>query len=204
MQAKIVAPGRAKPEGRRDARRRLVRQALLRAAQELMEAGAAPTVTEAADRAGVARATAYRHFSTPEQLATEAALDLVAARASGMRIEPGAAGDPEDAAALLVRRVLGMVIENEAAFRRMLAHAVEGAAPRGGRRIDWIRAAFAPHAAALTPQAVERLVPALALLTGIETLVVFCDVCGRDRDEAVAAAEATARALVRAALGSDG
>src|SRR3954467_8780419 len=44
------------------------RSALVDAARELLAAGPTPTVEQAADRAGVARATAYRYFPNQSDL----------------------------------------------------------------------------------------------------------------------------------------
>ena len=179
-------------------RRKLMRQALLRSAQALMEAGQAPTVPEVADHAGISRATAYRYFSTPEKLMSEAALDRIAASLSEMRTE---ATSPEAAAEQVVLLIMGMVRDNEPAFRAMLRMWMEpGGAERGSRRMVWIRAALTPFEAELPPGALDRLVPALSLLAGIEPLVVLDDVCGLDRAAADEVLGWTARAIVRAAL----
>ncbi len=101
-----------------------------------------------------------------------------------------------------------MVIANEALFRTFLSVAVGGgtrpAAPRGGRRIGWIRAALAPVASELPAAAFERIVHGLALLSGIETIVVLGDVCGLDNDAVAREAQALARILVRGALAEAG
>lgn len=184
----------------RVAQKQRTRQALLIAAGELLEAGQQPTVPGAADRAGISRATAYRYFSTPESLAHEAALDLVARRfeAASMPALPADAS-LQDRADLVVQAVLGMVLENEALFRAFLAaanHDPSRPAPRGGRRLRWIREALAPAAGQAPPRNFETMVDGLALLTGIETLIVLADVCGHDRGRVITRARAVARMLV--------
>lgn len=188
---------------RRDVRRSLVRAALLEAAQALIDEGRSPSVPEAADRAGVSRATAYRQFSSPEALIAEAALDRIAAGIVDMT--PAPAADPEAAVEALVRRVFAMVVANDAAFRAMLRLSLDGApGGRGGRRLVWTEAALAPWRDRFAPEAYGRLVPALALTLGIETWIALRDVAGLDRARAEETAVWTARALVSAALRAAG
>src|SRR5689334_9785138 len=56
------------PESRQ---RRRTRRVLLAAADELFREGRVPTVADVAERADVARATAYRYFPTQEALLLE-------------------------------------------------------------------------------------------------------------------------------------
>ena len=62
----------------RVAQKQRTRSALLEATREWLAEGKHPTVAEAADRAGISRATAYRYFSAPEPMAQEAVLDAIA------------------------------------------------------------------------------------------------------------------------------
>lgn len=177
------------------------RRALVQAAISILEEGRAPTVTEAAERAEVGRATAYRHFASNEHLEAEASLDLVSRRAIAMRLPQGAA-TPEAAVGDLVDRVLSMVFDNETTFRLMLKNAVEPATRgRGARRLLWARDVLAPWREEFAPAAFDRLVTQLALLLGIETVVALKDVAGLSRDEVRATAMDAAHKLVAAARG---
>ena len=179
--------------------RRRNRQALLDAAQALMAEGRTPSVTDAADRADISRATAYRYFSSPEQLQNEAALDLIARRLEGFSAEAATGGGVEDAAASLVRQVHEMSMENEAAFRTMLRLSLEAAPQRrGARRLGWIGVLLADTR--LEPETRRRLTQALSILCGIEAQVVLKDVCGASDREARKTLQWAARALVRQAL----
>lgn len=161
--------------------KRRTRAELLRAARELTETGAQPSVAEVADHAGISRATAYRYFSTPDDMIREAVLDAVA---TTIRIEPPAADAPaqtvDERLQLLVGRVFDMVRDNETMFRALLASTVTGRSKvkRGARRIAWLTDALEPLRPQLPPEEFQRLVYGLSLMTGIETLVVFKDVCG--------------------------
>lgn len=192
----------------RVAQKQRTRAALLQAAREWLAEGKHPTVAEAADRAKISRATAYRYFSAPETMAQEAVLDAIAKEFADVHFR----GAPPDAdlagrAAFVVSAILRMVIANEALFRTFLSVSVGGgtrpAAPRGGRRLGWIREALAPRLGDLDAARQERLVTGLALLTGIETIIVLRDVCGLGSEEIERRAQALARALVIGCLEGD-
>src|SRR5215216_2820839 len=58
----------------RSQQRARTREAVLNSAVGLLRQGRQPTVAEAAEAAGVHRATAYRYFPTPQSLLADAAL----------------------------------------------------------------------------------------------------------------------------------
>jgi AcrR family transcriptional regulator len=188
------------------------RKALVDAAAELFRMGTPPTVADAADRARVSRATAYRYFPTQEALRVEAAdLAPITAPIDAML----AALDTNDAEARLTRLLDAfnpLVIANEAPMRNALhvyldtwlAARQKGEAPatlREGRRMRWLEAALAPVRRELTKAQWERLRDALALTLSIEALVVMRDVCRIDDDaRALGVLRWAAVAMLRAAL----
>lgn len=176
------------------------RSALLLAARELLAEGGTPTVPAAADRAGISRATAYRYFSTPEQLAREALLDAIARRFEQLELDQPRELDPAARAERAVAAILAMVLANEALFRRYLALAAAEGGQRGGRRLRWLAEALGPVLDGLPRAHGERLLNALSLVAGIETILVLKDVCGEDADRLVATARWVARTLVVGAL----
>lgn len=184
--------------------KRRTRAELLRAAQDLTAKGQQPSVADVADHAGISRATAYRYFSTPEDMIREAALDAVA---RGISIELPKEGDGVASVPLrvesVVRQVYDMVETNEAMFRALLASSVsgKGEAKRGARRVAWLTAALEPLRQTLPPDEFRRLVHGLALMTGIETLVVLKDVCDLKSGEAQEVVLWAAKVLVAGALG---
>lgn len=187
--------------------KRRTRAELLRAARELTERGAQPSVAEVADHAGISRATAYRYFSKPEEMIREAVLDAVA---TSIRIEPVASGEGPEAVGrqlqILVGRIFDMVHENEPMFRALLASTVTGDSKvkRGARRIGWLTEALEPLRAQLAPADFQRLIYALSLLTGIETLVVLEDVCGLDAQEARETALWASKTMLAGLMGDAG
>jgi AcrR family transcriptional regulator len=179
--------------------KRRTRSELLRGARELAEKGGLPSVAEAADHAGISRATAYRYFSNSEDMLREALLDAVA---SGiLRDLPMADMKQEaveDRVAEVVRQVLSMVAANEPMFRSLLASSATGKNPakRGARRVEWLMEALRPLEATLPKPVMRNLTLALSLLTGIETVVVFKDVCGLSDKQVEETALWTARMIL--------
>lgn len=183
------------------------RAALLAAARELVRQGQTPTVTEVADAALVSRATAYRYFPTQEVLLVEVPLDEDAPTVASLFCDDAPA-DAEDRAALVQNALYDLARNHETEFRIFLRASVTrslragdgGPDPfRGARRVALLREALAPLAAELSPQEIERLETALAMLVGVEAMIVTRDVLRLDHEEARRAGEWAVRQLVRAA-----
>lgn len=183
----------------RVAQKKRTRQALLASARILLAEGRPPTVPEAADHAGISRATAYRYFSTPEALAHEAVLDAIALQFDALD-ELIPESDPARRAEAVVSAILTMVLRNEALFRTYLAQVSTGGGPasRGGRRVRWLSEALAPLAGSLDQPALDRLIHGLSLLSGIETVIVLKDICGLDAEAMDRTIRWIARTLVTA------
>jgi AcrR family transcriptional regulator len=196
------------PEGGRSRQKQRTRRDLLATASRLIAEGKRPTVTEVADAAGVSRRTAYRYFPAQPKMLVEAALE-------GVRPEVEAAlgaaplgrttAEMEQRLDALVRAVQELALLNEHRLRTMIHLTVlEKPAPgtrvRGGRRIEWIELAVAPLKPRLGKAAYGRLVSALALIVGIEALVVLRDIRGLSEVQAVQASQWAARAALHEAL----
>src|SRR5262245_58953535 len=186
----MKASRQADPRANQKAR---TRKALVDAAAELFRQGTPPTVAEAADRAQVSRATAYRYFPTQEALRVEAA-DLAPAMAPVEAML--AALDTDDAEARLTKlfeTFSPIVVEQEALMRNALrvylevwlASRQKGESPtvmREGRRMRWLDSTLAPVRRELTKAQWQRLRAALALTLSIDAYVVMRDVCRIDDD----------------------
>ncbi|UFN51553.1 TetR/AcrR family transcriptional regulator (plasmid) [Roseomonas sp. OT10] len=177
---------------------------MLRAARELIEAGRQPGLAEIADHAQISRATAYRYFPTPEALIQEAILDAIAADLDRFSAAPppGSPAEVLDMAQDLVAAVLALMHRHERLFRAYLAQAVLQDADvenrRSARRLDWLSQVLAPLRPHVSEPDFARLIHALALFTGIETVVVLRDVCVLSPAEI----EDTARWVTRALIGA--
>lgn len=189
--------------------RRRTRGAMIEAASRLVREGASPSVTEVADAAGVSRATAYRYFPTQESLLAEVIVpDLETSLAAEALPE-----DLESRFGAAFETIWSSCIANEAAYRTVLRRGLElppgesvereeeGASSiRAGRRVRWLRNALAPARERMDEESFERLVAAMCLCVGIESLVALRDVCGLEAREAEEVARWAAFAILRGSL----
>lgn len=211
-----MSPGRAPaspngfPTDEREPRgpRARMRKALLDAAVAIASRGLIPSVSDVAEAAQVSRATAYRYF--PSQAVLVQAM-VVEALGPIWRWLPES-DDAEERVGRLLRFGYRRMNESEASLRAALRLALDqwareragtlGAEPRiaRGNRIRLLRLALAPLKGKLPRRSFERLVQAVAVLFGTETMVVLKDMFALDDRQVGEVAEWAARALVRAAL----
>jgi AcrR family transcriptional regulator len=182
------------------------RQALVDAARELVTLGSAPTVENAAERAGISRTTAYRYFANQRSLLVAAHPETVASSL----LPDDAPDDAADRLRTVVERFTDLISDTEQQQRTMLRLSLEpagaepGALPlRQGRAIGWIEEALEPLRERLSDDGVHRLALAVRSATGIEALVWLTDVAALPRDESLELMRWSAQALLQAAL-SDG
>jgi AcrR family transcriptional regulator len=191
--------------------RKRTRAAIIEAATALMREGRPPTVAEAAERALVSRATAYRYFPTQESLL----LDVANVEALMKPVEDLVASFPTDDAAqrlaVLVGTMMRACLSDEALVRTgeriymdtWLANQSDGnqTPVRAGRRMRYIDEALRPLGERLDESGRKRLRCALALTVGTEALIAMKDSVGLDDDEEIVATlEWAAGALLRTAL----
>jgi AcrR family transcriptional regulator len=177
------------------------RAALVDAARELLAGGSTPTVEEAAEAAGVSRATSYRYFPNQRALLVAAHPEVEARTLLGEDAPP----DPEERLDHTVRALIRLTIDTEPELRTMLRLSL-GPGPkdelllRQGRAIGWLEEALAPLRGRLTRSELRRLVLAIRSACGIEPLVWLTDVGGLSRQEAGDLMRWSALTLLRAAL----
>jgi AcrR family transcriptional regulator len=195
-------------EGGRTNQKRRTRLAITRAAADLVAAGMSPTVAEAADAAGVSRATAYRYFSTQESLLLEVLLDSSVPDMETVIESLGDAASVEERLVAVIRAAVELYLTNEPAFRAMLRGSLEKESERrlrGGRRMGWIERALAPLRDDLSEPDFSRLVSGLSILCGVETLIVLRDVVGIDDNiEILQIVESSAKAMLRGTVDDRG
>jgi len=184
------------------------RRLMLETASRLMQDGRTPSVSEAAEAAGVSRATAYRYF--PSQAALVQA--VVDEGLGPILTWTSEATDPERRVADLIATSLPRIDAYEATFKAALRLSLEqwahrqagtlGDEPRftRGHRVELLRDAIAPLEDVLSKADVDRLAQALSLIFGVEALIVLKDIWGLDGDKTAAVAQWAATALVRAAI----
>ena len=205
---KTIEPGRTNQRHR-------TRKDLLAAAGRLLKQGRTPDMDEVAREAMVSRATAYRYFPTIEQLLVEAPLDRAVPDPHEV-FDGDASTDPAERVDRAEAALHEMVYRNAAQLRVMLAASLERAAKetsasasssmaariplRQNRRVPLIEAALAPSRDRFTAAAYKKLCAALALIFGVESMIVFTDVLGIDEKTARKIKSWVAAALVDAAL----
>jgi len=181
---------------------------LLAAARLLKTSGRKPSMDEVAREALVSRATAYRHFPTIESLLVEAPLDdAVPTPQTVFGDDPSV--DPLERIDKAESALHDMAYENETQLKLMLASSLyrqssrkaqDKVPVRQNRRGALIEAALAPARDLFENAAYDRLVKALSLIFGIESMVVFRDVVPISSEEARAVKGWAAKILVRAAI----
>jgi AcrR family transcriptional regulator len=193
------------PSGR-SAQKRRTRRAIIEAAVELVREGVVPTVAQAAERAEVSRATAYRYFPTQGSLIVHTSTPLEDLR----RVLEQA--DDEDVAhrvELLVRAIAQWCYDNRTVLTE-LTHSIaeipdsEMDSESMHHRQYWIDEALAPVRYRLDDAAYARLFGALTLYVGPEPIAVMQTVSRLPRDEAIDTLAWSASTLVRAQLAECG
>lgn len=191
------------------------RTALLNAAAELVRQGRPPSMPEAADRALVSVATAYRYFSSAEDLWWEASNvafgDQRLLTQAEQRIQ-AAGTDPQARLEALIRSVGFQMLDDQLPYRRIAKSALEqwfrqGDAPpservpiRQGRRNEQIRNVIAPLEGRLAKKDLDRIAHALGLVVGSEAMISLTDAVGLDVPAAKKTLLDAARWLLEGAL----
>ena len=189
------------------------RGAIVDAAVQLVRDGATPTVAQAAEAAGVSRATAYRYFPTPEDLLIEVATVTPAMQpVETVLAELGDDADPETRFLRVQETFNAVVVQEEAQMRtalrayldNWLARRQRGPELREGRRMRWLDRVLEPARGALSAKQRRRLECALALTLGMDGMVVMKDVCRLKDDEARDVLRWAGLVLLRAGLAEAG
>lgn len=183
----------------RHSQKERTRRAILDGARQLLAEGAAVTVAAAAERHGVSKATAYRYFSDPDVLVSEAILDI---EVKSYEEITRAANDLRGCLLAVNRYFLDLALANEAGFRQFLGRTLtlsasgSDRARRGARRITMYRRALSDHKADLPRKVQDELVFALSVATGIEAMTALLDVAGAEPEDAREAVETVTQAVL--------
>ena len=180
---------------------------LLNEAVKLVRRGRIPSVAEVAQSAGVSRATAYRYFPSRSKL-----VSAVIAEALGpVRRAVPQQGDAKTRLHELLDRTYSRFKEYEPHMRAGLQLALEHQSLekaglleeepfRRGQRTRILDTTLAPLKAKLPKKDYDRLLKALAVVYGIEPMVILKDICGASDRETEAVVRWMMDALVDAAL----
>jgi AcrR family transcriptional regulator len=182
------------------------RRAIIEAAAELVRENKTPSVAEAAERALVSRATAYRYFPSQQSLLIEVQADATQPSIDALLEKTG----PDIAARVdaVTRELTRMVLADEALFRNQIraaqdawfARQGDASLPvREGRRLAWIDKALEPANSSASRKELAQLRTGLAVVIGVDAVISFRDVCGLGPKATEDAMAWTARALVEQA-----
>jgi AcrR family transcriptional regulator len=188
-------------------RRGRVFRRLLDEAVALLQRGRIPSVAETAQAARVSRATAYRYFPTRSKL-----VSAVIAEALGpVRRAVPQQGDAKQRLHELLNRTYSRFSEYEPHMRAALQLALEHKSLeaaglleeepfRRGQRQEILKVTLAPLRERLAPRAWKRLLKSLAVVYGIEPMIVLKDICGASDRETETVVRWMMDALVDSAL----
>jgi AcrR family transcriptional regulator len=170
-------------------------------ARAFLREGVTPTVEQAAERAGVARTTAYRYFSSQRSLL----LSLYPELGSESLLDEGAPEDVEERLEIVTRLIGARLLESQPELRTMLRLSLEPGDPgvlplRTGSALRWIEDALAPLSGRMPGDDLRRLALSIRATLGIEPLVWLTDIAGLAADDAVELMRSSARTLLHAAL----
>ena len=188
------------------------RKTVVAAAEVLRREGMEPTVAEAAERAGVSRATAYRYFPTQESLTVELTQITPSVLPVEKMLNELSTPDVGQRLLHLLDTFTDVVLADESHYRRATRvyqdtwlrnnrrGVGESETPpiREGRRMRWLDQVLEPLQLPETQK--QRLSAALALTLGGEAIMVMKDVCKLNNAEAKAVLRWSASALLRAAM----
>ena len=203
------------PGGGRANQKKRTRDAIVRAAAELMATGREVAMPEIARSALVSEATAYRYFPDLATLLREAMDDQLPDPAVALAAATDSA-DPVERVAAAAEYLLRHVLAREGAVRAMIAATIARPGQGVSRptlRLGLLDAALAPlgdTAAAGGPDqhadpaalaaSLDRLKLGLSVIVGAEALFWLTDQYGLAPETAIAELVGTATALTRAAL----
>jgi AcrR family transcriptional regulator len=190
--------------GRANQKKR-TRDAIVRAAAELMITGREVSMPEIAKAALVSEATAYRYFPDLASLLQEAMTDQLPDPVRVM-VEATDSQDPVERVAVAAEYLVRHVITRQGVVRAMIAATVtrpESGSARPALRVGVIDEALAPLAGTLgvtDPAALERLKLGLFIVVSAEAYFALVDLQRLEPEAAIAAIVRTATTLTRAAL----
>jgi AcrR family transcriptional regulator len=180
---------------------------LLDEAVHLVRRGRIPSVAEVAQSAGVSRATAYRYFPSRSKLVSA----VIAEALAPVRRAVPQGGDAKERLHELLDRTYSRFHEFEPHMRAALQLALEHQSLeaaglleeepfRRGQRTEILATTISPLKKRLSQKTYNRLLRALAVVYGIEPMVILKDICGASERETEAVVRWMMDALVDAAL----
>lgn len=196
-------------EGRMNQKLR-TRRAIIEAAAALVRENRTPTVADAAERALVSRATAYRYFPSQQSLLIEVQADASQPAITDLLADVG--DDPVARVDVVARTLTRMVLVDEALYRNQLRtiqdlwfsrEVADDVPVREGRRLAWIDEAVKPATRGMARARATRLRHALTAVIGIDAILALRDISELDAKAIEDTLAWTSTTIVRAAMAGD-
>jgi AcrR family transcriptional regulator len=199
----------------RSNQRTRTRTALIDAATDLIRQGRGPSMQEAAERALVSLATAYRYFGSADELwreASVAAAELDPMLAAADEEMEAVGDDPVARLTVAVRTIGWRMLDDQVPFRQLARSALERwfaqvdlppeerTPVREGRRNRHNQKVIEPLRDELSDADLDRLVAALGMVVGTDAMLALVDGVGLDGDDAKAVMLDAARWMLTGAL----
>ncbi len=170
-------------ESGRIGQKRKTRELLLATAKKMLVKGKNISVEQVALVAGISKATAYRYFSNKDILLKEASLQR------GLMDKDDLFGDIDVCnlnarVEKLIDYHFEVLTTNEDVFRLYLGAIMQNSVrdkknySRGGKRILLIAEALLPLKKEISKETFDKMVNAISLLMGIESISILKDICG--------------------------
>ena len=192
MPTSYAATGRSQQKSR-------THNALVEAARGLLSEGHLPSVEAAARATGISRTTAYRYFSSSDELVRAAHPEVELTSLLG-EDAPSEVGERLD---VVLDGHFRIIREWEPELRASLAASLRPGAElpvlRQGRAIGWILEALTPLDEHLTSAEQRLLAVRIRSMAGIESLVWLVDVAGLSRKRAFEVMRQNAHAVLTSA-----
>lgn len=186
------------------------RNALVKAAWELLRKGKQPTIDEVAEEAMISRATAYRYFPNRERLLIEAVLSRESVSAEEVLANTDKKSSVERVAHVQ-EHFYNLIIKSETLYRSLLRSSQEEwmcnkdqLVLRDDQRVELLEAALQSSRGKLPDQELEKLILALAAMVGVESYVALRDVCQLSKSQSREVMNWAVRKLVEAAFAGRG
>lgn len=186
------------------------RAALLQAATELVREGRQPSMQEAAARALISVPTAYRYFTSAEDLWFEASTSAISDHAMSVADSSITASDDPQARLETFIRTLGFdMIDDQVPYRRLAKAGLEewfkqpdakSNPVRPSRRVRYIDLIVEPLRQQLAKADADRVGRALGVVVGIDAMLALIDGMRLEKADAKAALLDASRWLLAGAL----
>jgi AcrR family transcriptional regulator len=188
------------------------RRELLRGARELMLAGEAVTVAEAAKRVGISTATSYRYFSEPASMQVEAVLEMDLGNSKALMAQLEIRLKDVDAPIDRAIRCQSLIFEHVSAhefpfriyiaklYEQIVINPSENDMRNSSYTFDLMAKALEPAAKLVPDTALQEIIICATSTSSPEAYFALKDTCGLNGDAISQTGETSLRAMLTTLL----